>query len=211
MGGGAGGRAGGRTAAAAAGISGAPGCRADAAASDPRRIRARPPEPRPRARSPEPRASAAAAAAAASRQPVPGHAAARKAAGAQQVSSAPLRPGKVSLASAGGSWRGVPPLPPEGRSSAPPCPPCVPPPRPRGHGDPRALPLGDCGARWGGVELRGSQGGLGEALEPSSTETKWGGGGEDVLAPLPAPSPPRPGGFPPGQVQHQPAPSALGG
>lgn len=45
----------------------------------------------------------------------PGLAAARKAARAQQVESAPICPGKVSPAAAGGSWRGVRPLQLKGR------------------------------------------------------------------------------------------------
>lgn len=110
LGGGAGGRAGGCSCRQHLGGSRLPGGRsAERSTAEPREA-ARAPAP-----NPEPRASAAAAAA--SRQRVPGRAAAaaRKAAGAQQVASALLRPGKVSLAAAGRSWRGVQPLPLEGR------------------------------------------------------------------------------------------------
>lgn len=147
------GPAGGRAAAAAAGVSGAPGCGADAAPSDPQRSRARPPEPRPRVPSPEPRARAAAA----SRHPVPGHAAsatARKAAGAEQVASAPLRLGKVSPAAVGGSWRGVRLLLLEGRglrTSAPCVRPAAAPPgiwRPQGRSPPPPATVGH-GRGWG--------------------------------------------------------------
>lgn len=164
------GPAGGRAAAAAAGVSGAPGCGADAAPSYPQRSRARPPEPRPRAPRPEPRASASAS----SRFPVPGHAAAAtagKAAGAEQVASAPLRLGKVSPAAVGGSWRGVWLLLLEGRrlrTSGPCVRPGAAPPgtwRPQGR-SPRRL-LDTVGDRDGMGE--GSQNGPGEAQKPSST------------------------------------------
>lgn len=51
-----------------------------------------------------------------------------------------------------------------------------------------------------------SQDGPGEAREPSSTSAiGWGRGGEDVLARIRAPNPPRAGGFPRGQVHRCPA------
>lgn len=103
------GPAGGRAAAAAAGVSGATGCGADVAPSDPQPSRARPREPRAPAVSERRRRL---------RQPVPGHVAAataRKTASAEQVESAPLRPGKVSPAAVRGSWRGVRPPSLEGK------------------------------------------------------------------------------------------------
>ena len=152
--------------------------------------------------SPEPRASAAAA----SRQPVPGRAAAAtatatatagKAACAEQVASALLRPGKVSPAAADGSWRGIRPLPLEGRGSAPQCPPCAPPPRSRGLGDPSALPpspRATVGHGGGGGGMRGSQDGPGEAQEPSSTSARLGKGRGRRARPHPNPL--RARGFP---------------
>ncbi|KAI5183820.1 Max Dimerization Protein 3 [Manis pentadactyla] len=85
-------------------------CGADVAPSDPQQSRARPREPRARAVSERRRRL---------RPPVPGHVAsatARKTASAEQVESAPLRPGKVSPAAVRGSWRGVRPPSLEGQA-----------------------------------------------------------------------------------------------